>query len=319
MKERPPTLEEGVRRIQEAVSRAVNDKAAELERWVAGETREQRLERERQERRRRRKEKRLDELREKSPAGGGVMIAISIVMVAMVFVGFPWWLVFVALGLAIGGVSQLGTKGEIARLERELGLVPTGAEVTEPPDPARDRLRRVDELAALLARELAEGPEAMRALVARPKETVESIRKGCHALAEREKALRALSREGAERLEGERSALAARRDAETDPVTRERLGAALAAMEEQARQKAELERHANRLEAEQVRLSWTLETLYTQVVKARSTGSGAAPVEDEHVRRELERLTAEVGAVASALEEVADAPLGVPPRRDRTR
>ncbi len=318
MSERPPTLEEGVRRIQEALGKALSTGAQELERWAGdGESPTQRRERERQERRRRKKERKLEQLREKSPAGGGVMILIAVVMVVMSFLG-PWWLVFVALGLAIGGVSQLGAKGEIARLEKELGLLPDEL-VGGPPDPARERLKRVDEVAQLLLKEFAEGSEAMRAMVARPNETVESIRKSCHALAEREKKLRELAKDGRDRLESERAVLATRRDAETDPVTKERLGAALQAMDDQRRERAALESHANRLEAEQVRLAWSLETLYTQVVKARSTGGGAAPVEDELVRQELERLTSEVGAVAQALEEVADTPLGVPPGRGRTR
>ncbi len=312
--------------MQDALGRALSTGATELDRWAKGEPTRQ--ERERMERQRRKKEKKLEELRGRSPATGGVMLVAAVVLVVLAFITPLWWLVFVALGLGIGGVSQFGADNEIARLERELGLAPDPAEEARrlaESNPSLARLKRVDELAAMLSRELTEGPEALRLLVARPKETVESIRKGCHALAEREGQLRALSKEGLARLEGDRKQLTARRDAERDPVTKERLSAALAAMDEQHRQQAELESRANRLEAEQVRLAWSLEGLYTQVVKARTSigEGGAAPVEEARVRSELERLTTEVSAVAQALEEVSGVDAGTErlggPARDRTR
>ncbi len=326
---RHQSFEEGIRRMGDAVGKALTSGAADLERWASGCEHVSRRERDRMERERRKKEKKLEELRGRSPQTGGVMLVAAAVLVVMAFITPLWWLVFVALGLGIGGVSQFGAGKEIARLERELGLAPDPEEEEArraQSDPSYARLRRVDELAALLSKELTEGPEALRLLVARPKETVESIRKGCHALAEREKSLRALAKDGLERLARDREQLGARRDAEKDPETKERLTAALAAMDAQTRQQAELESRANRLEAEQVRLAWSLEGLYTQVVKARTSlgEGGAAPVEEARLRTELERLTTEVSAVAQALEEVSgisgvDSGPALGQKRERTR
>jgi chromosome segregation ATPase len=148
---------------------------------------------------------------------------------------------------------------------------------------------------------------------------VEALRQGCHVLARRERELRALSApEEAQRLESEREALAARIAAEADTVVRERLAGALAALDEQRRQRAELAVAANRLEAEHTRLYYTLESLYAQVLRVRTADAAGQDVAGTGLRQGVARLGEEVEAVARALEEVHREPPH-PDGRGRTR
>jgi hypothetical protein len=76
------------------------------------------------------------------------------------------------------------------------------------------------------------------------------------------------------------------------------------ALDEQRKQRAELLIAASRMEAERTRLSYVLESLYTQVLRVRSADSASAQVAGQGLKKSLESLGDEVGALADALESV---------------
>jgi hypothetical protein len=83
-----------------------------------------------------------------------------------------------------------------------------------------------------------------------------------------------------------------------------RLASALAALDAQREQRAELGRAAARFDAEHTRISYTLESLYTQVVRMRSADSSSVDVAGAGLRRSLDMLSQEANALADALERV---------------
>lgn len=204
-----------------------------------------------------------------------------------------------------GGDTRTSSRESEARRTQAHG--PGGSELTGV-DP---RVAKVDALCAKLLAELSGGSAVLREVVHAPERTVEALRKGCHELARRERELRALSTpEDFRRLEAEREALFTRVSTEEDAVVRERLTGALAALDEQRRQRAELSTAANRLEAEHTRLYYTLESLYAQVLRVRSADTAGGDVAGTGLRHSMEQLGAEVEAVTQALEEVHRPPDG---------
>src|SRR5205807_6996501 len=130
-----------------------------------------------------------------------------------------------------------------------------------------------------------------------------ALRTTCRDLTRRERELRKfLSPEEDTRLVKEREALQKRIAGETDEVTRMRLASALAALDQQRDQRTELTHAAARFDAEHTRISYTLESLYTQVVRMRSADSSSADVAGAGLRRSLDMLSHEVNALADALE-----------------
>ena len=93
-------------------------------------------------------------------------------------------------------------------------------------------------------------------------------------------------------------------EAEKDAVVKDRLSSALKVLEEQRRQRAELATAASRLEAEHMRLYYTLENLYTQVLRVRTADSASEDVAGAGLRQSVEQLGAEMEAVTEALEDV---------------
>jgi chromosome segregation ATPase len=246
-----------------------------------------------------------------------------------------WWLVFVALGM---GTASAGILGQVHQLKKARLREGTGAREgaedapeeasEEEPEARREapasrpvedpRTARVDTLCDKLLAELRAGPGVLRDVVHQPEQTVEGLRKSCHELARRERELRELSSpEDERRLEEERSRVAARVESERDAVVKERLEGALKLLDEQRRQRAELATAASRLEAEHMRLYYTLENLYTQVLRVRSADAASVDVAGAGLRRSVEQLGQEMDAVAEALEDAhSDAP---PPTRVPTR
>ena len=163
----------------------------------------------------------------------------------------------------------------------------------------------VDAICERLLAELRTAPESAREIFRNPEATVQSLRATCRDLTRRERELRSfLSPSEDTRLTREREALAARVEAETDEVAKLRLASALAALDQQRQQRAELAKSANRFEAEHTRIGYTLESLYTQVVRMRSADASSVDVAGAGLRQSLENLTAEVDALADALERV---------------
>ncbi len=202
------------------------------------------------------------------------------------------------------GRSDARASSRDAESGRTQGHGPGSAEPT-PGESVDPRVAKVDALCGKLLAEFRGGPAVLREVVHAPERTVEALRKGCHELARRERELRALSTpEESKRLESEREALFTRVSTEEDTVVRERLNGALAALDEQRRQRAELATAANRLEAEYTRLYYTLESLYAQVLRVRSADTAGEDIAGVGLRHSMEQLGAEVDAVTQALEEV---------------
>jgi hypothetical protein len=262
----------------------------------------------------RRMEQRVRELeREKreearrNPVLGWVYVLGALVTL-LTAVRFPrmWWLVFIAVFV----FGQMAAK----HLFPWHGRVREQPEDTPVPEPLTEqamdpRMARVDALCEKLLAEVRGGPAVLREVVHAPEQTVEALRRSCHELARRERELRALtSAEDERRLADERAALAARVEAETDPVVKERFSSALAVLDEQRNHRAELATAASRLEAEHTRLYYTLEHLYTQVLRVRTADTGSEDVAGAGLRHSVEQLGAEMDAVTEALEEVHRAP-----------
>ncbi|MCY1073761.1 hypothetical protein [Archangium lansingense] len=334
-------VEKGVEQWAEGVERWAERHAEGVERWAKGvekwaehmgsmgehmEKKERRKwerrmakERWREEQRARRRQR---ELEDANPMMGWVFALAALVMVAMA-IRLPdkWWLVFVALGMGaasagiLGRARQLrlqqGEKQGTALQEEARDEEPEAPDRAEVPQQMEDpRTARVDTLCDKLLVELRTGPGVLKDVVHQPEQTVEGLRKSCHELARRERELRALSPpEEERRLEAERARLAARVESESDAVVKERLEGTLWLLDEQRKQRAELATAASRLEAEHMRLYYTLENLYTQVLRVRSADAAGADVAGAGLRRSVEQLGLEMDAVAEALEEVhRDAP-----------
>ena len=224
--------------------------------------------------------------------------------------GAPFWLLFIAMWMIFEGARRLiGSRVPDVEGER---VDETGVDA---------RLARVDALCDQLLADIRSGPAVLREIVQRPEETVEALRDGVHALERREREIRALSRpEDDARLQSERDSLQRRLAAEQDAVTRQRLGQALEALEQQRSQRASLVTAASRLEAERTRLLYTLEGLHTQVLAVRSTAeAGQEEAAAERLRQSLDTLSSEVSAVAGALESVQAVDAGAALPKPETR
>jgi seryl-tRNA synthetase len=164
---------------------------------------------------------------------------------------------------------------------------------------------RVDAICDKILAELRASPEAVKDIFIKPDETIAALRATCRNLTRRERDLRKfLSPQDDERLMREREALQKRIEGESDEVTKMRLASALAALDAQRDQRVELARAAARFDAEHTRISYTLESLYTQVVRMRSADSSSVDVSGAGLRRSLDMLSREANALADALEKV---------------
>src|SRR5258707_2213667 len=304
--QRRQTVEEALDRIQAAIDQGQLQHVAMLQRFGRGRRWERRLEREARRAARRRS----------APIEGAIRLIAAAFLGIMAYRSQNlWWLVLPAIGLAISGIRRI--------VEYSQKAEPLPESESEPKEKAADgrdikpaagdkvpgeieqSLARVDQWGDRLLAEVKRGPDVLRDVLRKPEETVEAIRQGCHALAKREAELRALvTTEDDARLSKERDALVKRLESEADEVTRQRLSAALVALDEQRKQRAELLTAASRMEAERTRLSYVLESLYTQVLRVRSADSASAQVAGQGLKKSLESLGDEVGALADALESV---------------
>jgi len=266
--------------------------------------------------------------------------AIVLFIIALSSLPFLWWLIFPAAGLGSRGTrviarhsrmtqpiltephparassSATGVTAEQQRAQRfgslsGIGKVFDGG-VIQQPAPARGatvqqdpRDVRVDAICDRILGELRTSPDAVKDMFVKPDETIAALRVTCRNLTRRERDLRRfLSPQDDERLMREREALQKRINGESDDVTKMRLAAALAALDAQRDQRLELTRAAARFDAEHTRISYTLESLYTQVVRMRSADSSSVDVAGAGLRRSLDMLSHEVNALADALERV---------------
>jgi DNA repair exonuclease SbcCD ATPase subunit len=233
--------------------------------------------------------------RRKPRSGVGLLIGAA-VLTGVVVDGAPFWLLFIAVWMLFEGARRLiGSRPP--EVEGEAVQDETGVDA---------RLARVDQLCDQLLADIQSAPPVLRTIVQRPEETVQALREGVHALERREREIRALARpEDDARLQSERESLQRRLAAEQDAVTRQRLGQAVEALDQQRSQRASLLTAASRLEAERTRLLYTLEGLHTQVLAVRSTAeAGQEQAAADRLRQSLDMLSSEVSAVAGALESV---------------
>jgi hypothetical protein len=270
--------------------------------------------------------------------------AIVLFIIALSSLPFLWWLIFPAAGLGSRGARVIARHSRLtqptlngpqpahvsstARVTPEqqraqrfgsLGGIGRGFEATVPPQrfpgtPTSARAAgtqqdprdvRVDAICDQILAELRTSPEAVKDIFIKPDETIAALRATCRNLTRRERDLRRfLSPQDDERLTREREALQKRVAGESDEVTRMRLASALAALDAQREQRLELARAATRFDAEHTRISYTLESLYTQVVRMRSADSSSADVAGAGLRRSLDMLSQEANALADALERV---------------
>jgi hypothetical protein len=269
--------------------------------------------------------------------------AIVLFIVALSSLPFLWWLIFPAAGLGSRGTRVIARHTGVTRpaitepapLRTSAGA-PTaeqqraqrfgslgasgrgfgGPGVQLPVPAAAPQARgmtaqqdprdvRVDAICDRILAELRTAPESVKDIFIKPEETVASLRATCRDLTRRERELRKfLSPQEDERLLREHDALQKRVEVEADEVTRMRLASALAALDAQREQRAELVRAAARFDAEHTRISYTLESLYTQVVRMRSADSSSVDVAGAGLRRSLDMLSHEANALADALERV---------------
>jgi hypothetical protein len=268
--------------------------------------------------------------------------AIVLFIVALSALPFLWWLIFPAAGLGSRGTRVIARHTGITKPVAEAPIsvrVPSGASAsdaqararaqrfgslggrydagpaTRSPFPAGvvaaaapgadPRDVRVDAICDRILGELRTSPDAVKEIFRKPEETIAALRSTCRDLTRRERDLRRfLSAEEDTRLAREREALSARIEREADEVTKMRLASALAALDAQRDQRVELARSAARFDAEHTRISYTLESLHTQIVRMRSADSASVDVAGAGLRRSLDMLSEEVNALADALERV---------------
>lgn len=272
--------------------------------------------------------------------------ALTCLVMAVLYPGL-FWMVFPAFGLGMGAATSLGRGMRARRLEREarqgqaqeaepgashaetvekqtavppIPAAPPVATAPAPPpvpaEPLDPKVTRIQSLCDKLLAELESGPPIVREVVNQPQATIGGLRQACLEIARRERDLRSVLDAQEERaLIAERDALTARIASEQDQIVRDRLGQALRALEEQLAHRAELNTAAARLDAENTRILYTLESLHMQLLRARSTDIGA-PELGGKLRESLRELGTEIDAVAEALE-FASAPASArPPRAD---
>ena len=298
------------------------------------ERHERRMEKLRRRGERRRERQRLDAEPDETDLPKGIVFAIVAVTCLVFAVIRPvfFWMLFVALGFGMTAAQSFGRAIRRWRLEedrqagREAEAVPETeqrqapadrtrtAEATPPPPPPvahppDPKVVRIQSLCDKLLSELESGPPIVREVVTEPRATIAGLRQACLETARRERELRSvLAAQDESVLVAERDGLAARLSNEQDAIVRDRLGQALAALEQQLVHRAALATAATRLEAENTRILYTLENVHMQLLRARSTDMGA-PELGGKLRDSLRELGTQIEAVAEALELV-DAPVG---------
>jgi hypothetical protein len=292
----------------------------------------------RQRRQRRREEKRLERHGDDEADFPGAIVsgAVAIVLVVLALLNpGMWWLVFPGFGIGMGAASRFGRATRARRLERaamredvarqeaeasrdasresafdrrpaQMADEPRAAGTTAPPTPSADpivpKVARIQHLCDTILAEIESGPQIVREVVTKPKETIGGLRQACLEIAHRERELRVvLDAQQESEVVAERDALAARIASEQDTIVRERLSQALRAIEQQLAHRADLTTAAARLDAENTRILYTLESLRMQLLRARSTDIGAPDVGGT-LRESLRALGTEIDAVAEALE-----------------
>lgn len=265
---------------------------------------ERRAER-RTQRAQRRAERRAREREEASVFSGVAMVTAALALAAFAVLRPDlWWLVFVALGVGLGGAKQLGLVSERRRmaLPSSTSTDPT-LEPGAQPAARTAETHEVDALCDQLLNDLARAPEAVRRFVQAPEKTIASLRATAKALDSRRLQLLAeRPRERLAELETQARTLEGRLASATDEVTRAKLAEALKSLRAQRGALEQLATHADRVDGEYTSLLVSLQELRLRVSLARTAGS---TIQLDGVKASVERLGAELEAISSALESVS--------------
>jgi chromosome segregation ATPase len=195
--------------------------------------------------------------------------------------------------LAPGSTYSLGAQSDAAP------ALPT------PAAPVDERRAKVEAACSRIDQELKQLPETFRQHLGATHETAEALRKAYLELLHKERTLRTeASDESLKFLDDEKAALEARANASTDPSVKKSLGSAMAAIDDQKKQRLALRAHADRLDAELTRLQWTLDGMSTQLVRLRTAGAEAQSAPSGEMMQSVQQLNAEIDAIADALEQV---------------
>jgi len=310
--DRQKRLEESLRRVQEALDKGHAPRAQAIESLITAagaraiEKINQGMDRRKERDRKREAKRRERELRANEPSWPQGLVMAAAAAISMYFaLTTPglFWMLFVAFGFAMAAADQLGK--ELSRRRRTAEAARAAALSEQARDATEARIARLDAVAAKILAEVASASPAVREVIQRPERTVEALKAASRELARRERELRrAVNDEDDRRLQAERADLASRVAAENDAVVRARLDAALKALDAQLAQRSILATAASRLEAEATRIVYTLENLYTQILRARAADAVSADVAGAGLRRSLEQVSEEMDAVAAALESV---------------
>jgi len=254
----------------------------------------------------RRAQKRLEEAESASVAGGLVYLAVALLCAGYALLNpRMWWLLFVALGLGTTGARQMALAH---RRDRALGPAVTAAPVAVALPPAVSN--EIDALCDQLLADLKNSPEAVRAFVVSPEQTIESLRTTCHALAARRQQLaadRALER--ITDVERQKRDLTLRRDAAGDEMAKQKLSEALQSLDAQVGALRQLAAAHERVDGEYTSLLVTLQELRTRVTLAKSVGASG---QLDGLKQSVSRLNSELEAITEALE-AAPSPQAVVP------
>ncbi len=217
-----------------------------------------------------------------------------------------WWIIFVGFGFASTGARQL------THARRRAGATLPGSQNVVQRLESQAAPNDIDPLCDRLLSDLKASPEAVRAFVVNPEQTIESLRSTCHALAARRQQLageRALER--ITDVERQKRDLTLRRDAAGDEMARQKLTGALGSLDAQVTALRQLGAAYERVDGEYTSLLVTLQELRTRISLAKSAGSS---VQLEGLKQSVTRLGAELEAITGALESApsqqAVAPVG---------
>jgi carbonic anhydrase/acetyltransferase-like protein (isoleucine patch superfamily) len=175
------------------------------------------------------------------------------------------------------------------------------------PAPVQDpREARILAACERIETELRQAPEAARELLGASAETALGLRETCLGLLRRERTLRLESSpESLAFLDKEKAELHRRIMGTADVAVRQSLTQAVAAIEEQRRQRGLMHQSAERLDAELTRLMWTLDSMGAQLARLRAAGTEATSATDPEMLRSMQQLHDEIDAITEALEGVA--------------
>jgi carbonic anhydrase/acetyltransferase-like protein (isoleucine patch superfamily) len=233
--------------------------------------------------------------------GWGATVRAGAVLGAKAIVG---WGATVGKGVQVppGMRLRMGATVTAGWLREMLPGIPTLAPGLSP---GRDAAEvRVAAACDRLASELRAAPEQVRSFLGASDATVAGLRRACEDLFRREQAVRAeLDPAALARLEQDKRGLEERLGLETDERIRQSCLGAVAAIDEQRRQRELLRVSADRLQAERMRLVYTLEGLAAQFVRLRTAGAEAGRLSSDGLEQGVKQLGAELDAIAEALDE----------------